>query len=87
MKLKLEFVKRVIAGETFLVPIGEGAKKHSGLFALNEVGSFIWDKLPEAQTESEIVDAILGEYEVSRDEAAADTAEFLDKLRKMEIID
>lgn len=86
MKIKLEFVKREIAGETFLVPIGETVKQYSGLFALNEVGAFIWDKLPEAETDEEIVDMILEEYDVSRGDAAADTAEFLGKLRKMGII-
>ena len=87
MKIRFEFVKRDIAGETFLVPIGNGSAKFPGLFALTEVASFIWDQLPEVQTEDEIVDRILNEYDVTREVAAADTAEFVAKLREMEIID
>lgn len=87
MKIKMEFVKRMIAGETFLVPIGETAKKYSGLFALSELAGFIWEILPEAASEEEIVDKILAEYEVSHEEAAADTAEFLAKLREMGILE
>ena len=87
MEIKLEFVKRVIAGETLLVPIGETAKKYSGLFALSELAGFIWEALPDAASEDEIVDKILTEYEVSREEAAADTAEFLGKLREMGILE
>lgn len=86
MKLKLEFVKREIAGEHFLVPVGKAAKTYSGLFALNELAAFIWDKLPEAEDEEAIVSAILDEYDVSYDDAKADTDEFLAKLREMEII-
>lgn len=86
MKINYEFVKRDIAGDTFLVPIGEAVKKFSGLFALNEVGSFIWDKLPEAEDEDAVVAAVLEEYETTPDEAKADVSEFLSKLREMGII-
>ena len=86
MKINFEFVKREIAGETFLVPIGEGAKKFSGLFALNELGAFVWDNLPEAESEEAIVYAVLEEYEVTREQAESDVAEFLGKLREMKII-
>ena len=86
MKINFEFVKREIAGETFLVPIGEGAKKFSGLFALNELGAFVWDKLPESESEEAIVDAVLEEYEVTREQAESDVAEYLGKLREMKII-
>lgn len=87
MKIKYEFVKRDIADETFLVPVGSGSAKFPGLFALTEVASFIWDQLPEAQTEEDIVDRILAEYDVTREVAAADTAEFVAKLREMDIIE
>ncbi len=86
MKINYEFVKRDIAGDTFLVPIGEAVKKFSGLFALNEVGSFIWDKLPEAEDEDAVVNAVLEEYETTPEEAKADVSEFLSKLREMGII-
>ena len=86
MKINYDYVKREIAGEVFLVPVGEAAKKYSGLIALNDVAAFIWDLLPEVETEEEIVSRILDEYEVEPEVAAADTAEFFDTLRKMEII-
>lgn len=86
MKIRFEFVKREIAGEFFLVPIGEAAKKFTGMFALNEVGAFIWDILPDAENEEAIVKKVLEEYDVSAETAEADTAEFLNKLREMEIL-
>ena len=87
MNIKLEFIRRDIAGETFLVPIGEASKKYSGLIAVNELGAFIWDALPEAENAASIVKKICEEYEVEEEEAAKDTEEFLGKLREMEIIE
>lgn len=87
MKIKYEFVKRSNAGETFLVPIGSGSAKFPGLFVLTDVASFIWDRIPDAETENDLVELILEEYDVTRQVAAADTAEFLGKLREMGIID
>lgn len=86
MKIQYEFVKREIAGESFLVPIGEAAKKFTGMFAMNEVGAFIWDNLPEAEDDEAIVKKLLEEYDVTPEIAAADAKAFLDKLREMGIL-
>lgn len=86
MIIKKELIKRDIAGDTILVPVGKTVYDSNGLFVLNELGAFIWDLLPKVETEAEIVTAVLEEYDVTAQEAAADIAEFLDKLRSMEII-
>ena len=86
MKIKKELIKREIAGETILVPVGKTVFDSNGLFALNEVGGFLWDMLPQAETEEALLEAVLAEYDVSAQEAAKDIAEFLNKLRQMEII-
>lgn len=86
MIIKKELIKREIAGDTILVPVGKTVYDSNGLFALNELAAFIWDLLPQVETEEAICDAVLAEYEVSREEAAADIAEFMNKLRSMEII-
>lgn len=86
MIIKKELIKREIAGDTILVPVGKTVYDSNGLFALNELGAFLWDRLPQAETEEELCAAVLAEYEVSREEAARDIAEFLDKLKTLEII-
>jgi hypothetical protein len=86
MMIKKELIKREIAGDTILVPVGKTVYDSNGLFALNELGAFIWDLLPGAESEEAICDAVLAEYEVSREEAARDIADFMNKLREMEII-
>ena len=86
MKILKELLKREVGGEVFLVPLGKTVYDSNGLFALTEVGSFIWDLLPEAETEEEILVKILAEYEVDEATAKADLTEFLNKLRNMEIL-
>lgn len=86
MKIKKELLKREIAGETILVPVGKAVYDSNGLFALNELGSFLWDLLPNAQSEEDLEAAVLEEYEVDEATARADIGEFLEKLRSMGIL-
>lgn len=86
MIIKKELIKREIAGDTILVPVGKTVFDSNGLFVLNEIGAFIWDLLPKVETEAEICQAILAEYEVSPEEAAKDVAEFMKKLGDLKII-
>lgn len=86
MIIKKELIKREIAGETVLVPVGKSVYDANGLFVMNELAAFIWDLLPNVDTEAEICKAVLAEYDVSEETAARDVAEFLDKLRQMGIL-
>lgn len=87
MKIKKELIKREIAGDTILVPVGKTVYDSNGLFVLNELGAFIWEILPKMETEAEICEAILAEYEVTPEEAAKDVEEFLQKLRELGILE
>ena len=86
MKLKLKLVKREIAGDIILVPVGEATTKINGLITINETGAAIWDALPEAENEEAIVDMLFEEFDAGRDELRKDVDEFLNKLRELEII-
>ena len=86
MIIKKELIKREIAGDTILVPVGKTVYDSNGLFVLNELGAFIWDILPQVDSEEEICKAVVEEYEVSAEEASKDISEFLTKLRELNII-
>ncbi|MBR7009348.1 MAG: PqqD family protein [Oscillospiraceae bacterium] len=86
MKLKHEFVVREIAGETLLVPVGTATLSLNGMLVLNECGKYLWDRIPDAGSEEDLINALLAEYEVNRQTAAQDVAEFLESLRKLGII-
>ena len=86
MEIKKELLKREIAGESFLIPLGKTTYEANGLYALTELGAFIWDQLPQAESEGDILRAILAEYDVDEATAKADLTEFLYKLRNMDIL-
>lgn len=86
MKIKKELIKRSIAGETVLVPVGRTVYEANGLFVLNELGDFLWDRLPDAENEEQLLDAILEEYEVDEQTARRDLLAFLNRLKEMEIL-
>ena len=86
MIIKKELIKREIAGDTILVPVGKTVLDSNGLFVLNELGAFIWDLLPEAENDEDVCKAILKEYDVSAEEAARDVSEFFGAMRKLGII-
>lgn len=87
MKIKKELIKRDIAGETVLVPCGKTIYDSNGLFILNEVGAFLWERLETSESEDALLAALLEEYEVDADTARQDVCDFLNKLREMKIID
>ena len=87
MKIQKSFVKREVAGEFILVPVGKTTLDLNGLLTLNEVGAFLWDRLPDAENEAALVDAVLAEYEAERTAVEQDVSEFLDSLRKLNILD
>ena len=86
MIIKKDLIKREIAGETILIPVGKTVYDSHGLFAVNEVGSFLWDRIPDADSDEDLLQAVLEEYDVTETVARQDIAEFLDKLREMNII-
>jgi hypothetical protein len=87
MKLNKRLLKRQIAGDAFLVPLGKEVYESNGLFFLSEVGEFIWDRLEAAEGPEDIAKAILEEYDVEESVARQDVEDFLAKLRALDIID
>lgn len=87
MTLKYQFVKRNIADDFFLVPIGEAAVKFNGIIMLNEISSYIFDLLPDCDTADEIAAGLVEKYDVEYEKVKDDVEAFLNQLRENEIID
>lgn len=86
MKIRKQLVKRTIAGDVILVPVGDASLELKGLLTLNETGERMWDLLPQCETEEALVRQMLEEYEVDEVALRADVGEFLDRLRQLEIL-
>ena len=79
MKLKSGFIMRKIAGKDIVLPSGDELNLNT-MITLNESGMFIWKKLDQETTEDEIVDALIQEYKIDRNEAKEHVASFIKTL-------
>lgn len=75
------FCLREVLGETIAVPTQAAAGRLSGLASMNESGQFLFRLLQTEQTEEGLIDALTETYDVEREVAASDIAEFLNNLR------
>ena len=87
MKLKGEFVLREVAGEIIVIPVGKTALNFNGMLCINAVSAEIWKGLQEGKTKAEILESILAEFDVSREEAAADLDVFLRQLSENNLLE
>lgn len=71
------FMIRQVAGERVAVPVGEAVRKFSGMISLNDSAAFLLQLLQTEQTTETLLDAVLKEFEVSKDDARKDISEFL----------
>ena len=72
------YIKRTIAGESLLIPIGAATQEFNGMVSMNTSGAFIWDCLQEAKTEEELIQMLMEEYDVSQEMAEADIHGYLE---------
>lgn len=79
-KAKPKLAERKVGEETVLVPLSGNVADLNEMFTLNEVGSFIWDRLDELNSTDEIVASVLTEFDVEEEEAEQDVKTFLDEL-------
>ena len=87
MKINKDMILRKVGVDIILVPVGNALKNHNGFFMLSETANFLWSHLPECDTVEELAKMLFDEYEVTEEQALADTREFVDKLIELEIID
>ena len=86
MKRQGEFIKRKVADEVLLVPIGNTAQTFNGMITLSDVGEFIWDHIEETLSFQEFIDKILEVYDIDGEIAAKDASTFLTQLLRAGMI-
>lgn len=55
-------------------------------FMMNEVGSRIWEIIEEPVNVTSVIDTLLGEFEVNKEECEETVIDFLNKLRYADLI-
>jgi hypothetical protein len=87
MKLSGEFVVRQVMDHTVAIPVGQTALHFNGMILLNDVSKVIWECLTQETELEAIVTAVTDAFEVSSQEARTDILEFLEKLRKTQLLE
>ena len=86
MKIKEGFILREVAGSFIVVAVGEAVKTYNGLITLNETSAFLWNLIVKGATEDELVDALLGEYDVEKEDAVKGVKSFINKLVEAKLV-
>ncbi len=86
MRLKDGFVLRQVGGHYLVVPVGAQTVNFNGMITLNETGALLWRRLQQACTAEELSAALLTEYDVSEETAAADVSAFVEKLQQADLL-
>ncbi len=81
MKLKDGFVLREVAGDIVVIPSGDTLDLNM-MITLNETGCFLWNLLEKGAQQSELVEALTGEYDVSAQDAEKHVEAFVAKLNE-----
>lgn len=84
--IKGTYTLRQIAGEYLAVPISNEAGIDANIVILNPVSQVIWTKLEAGATFNEILDSVMSEFNVEKEEASADIKDFLDGLEQANLL-
>ena len=85
MKLKDGFILRTVAGETVVLPTG-GVTNFDMMITLNDTGKFLWERLAVGAEETELVSALLAEYDVTEELAAQSVSAFVARLKELDFL-
>ena len=69
-------------GEVLLLDLAS-----STYLAVNPSATVLWRLLANGTTQDELVDALVGAFDVDRDTATTDVADFLDDCRRRQLVD
>ena len=86
MKLKYDFVVREVADKIVAIPIGDATEDFNCMVTLNESGAFIFNLLKQEISEEDLLNAFLGEYDATLEQAKNTIDAFLAKLKEAQIL-
>lgn len=81
-----DFIARTIAGETVLVPIRQRLGDLESIYTMNEVATFIWERLAEPVTVAQIAAAVEAEFAGDSIAIRGDMEDFLGQLISFQAI-
>ena len=87
MKIKEGYLVHEVAGNYVVIKIGQEAVNFNGFITLSESAKMLWDLLKNDASIDDLVNKLLSEYEIDEETARIDTLEFIDSLKKNNILE
>ncbi len=81
LKRTPDVIERTVADETFLLPVRGELARTVEMFALSDVGRFIWHRADGSRRLSDFVAEVVREFDVDEERARADVAAFVEQMR------
>ena len=79
-------VTRKTGNEYVLVPLSDNIADMDSVYTLNETGAFLWELIDGKRCIDDLVEALVAEYNVNRDNAEKDVFAFINNMKKYLII-
>ena len=80
-------VSRRVSGETLIVPVRGVVGDLASIYTFNEVASLIWQLLEMPRDLSELVSAVVHEYDVDPQQAQQDVSKFLNDMLSVGLVE
>jgi len=80
-------VSRIVLDEAIVVPIRSGAGAKGSVYTLNQAATTIWAMIEAGRSATDMAACLQSEYEVSAEQAVADTKEFLEELAEAGLVE
>jgi len=80
-------VARVVAGEMLVVPVRARVGDLASIYSFNGVGTLIWKLLESPRTVPELVEAVIGEYQVEPAQAEHDVTNFVVEMQSVGLVE
>ena len=87
MKIKEGFLLRRVGDNHIVVPVGSQSVDFRCIITLNETGAFLWEQLQKSASAEDLVQALLGEYDVPAEVAVRDVETYLAALTEKGLLD
>ena len=81
MNVLKDMILTEIEGEWYAVPVGEAAKRFSGMIRMNKTGKRIFELLMEGKDQDGVVRQLMEEYEVDEATAQSNVGDIIGKLQ------
>lgn len=87
MKRSESYALRKVSGEALLVPLGRQVRNANGLVALNDTGSYLWEKLAKDCSIEDLATALAKQFNIDIAKASADVQSFISVAKSIGVVE